>query len=324
MLPYLCSFLLVIATPCEANKDPKPPLPTVKSSQADQNFLVENRQDLPSSHWYSEQRFVPDGTSQTCCSCPPCGAWVTTFIPALEWRIGSGRSYKRGYETIRSFLATYQMGTRCYPFIDLRAHRVEKGRLATNVGIGFRSFSPCFDEMYGLNLYYDFRRLGSTSLQQIGLGAEFFFRCWELRCNGYIPIGRKQALRDVTVFTYPGDFSAKRNRYERAQWGMDLELGRAFSLSCFDFFTAIGPYTYNDGFQGILGGMWRIGVECCHCLAASLYVTNDGYFGTKVQGELTLYAPLPSCLNCIRCLFPQVWRNEIILTGRSCTFKNNF
>ena len=286
--------------------------------------------DLPAPYWHP-QRIQEQNSMRTelpcapCLTCPPCGAWVTSFIPAVQWRYGSGRSYKRGYETVRAFLASYQMGSTFYPFVDLRAHRLGNGRLATNVGLGFRSFTQSADEMFGLNLYYDYRRLHQTNLQQMGVGGELFIKCWEFRLNGYFPISGKRALRETTIFTFPGGFVSRRDMYDVATWGMDAEVGHPLiTFCCIDFFTAIGSYYYGEGRRGFLGGMWRLGAEYGNCLAASLYVTNDAYFGTKVQGELTLYAPLSCCLNCIRCLFPQVWRNDIILTERFCAFKSNY
>ncbi len=140
-----------------------------------------------------------------CCTpnCPPYGSTVFPFYPVLEWRIGSGRSYSRGYQAIRGFLAAYNTAYLSYPFLDIRAHRVDKGRLATNLGFGWRVFSPCFDQMFGLNIFHDYRRVRNHgNFQQIGLGGEIFVRCWQMRINGYIPIGRKKNLHQFANFQF--------------------------------------------------------------------------------------------------------------------------
>ncbi len=93
----------------------------------------------------------------------PDSRFIYTFIPSIQYTGGRGRSYNGGYASVESFLALYDKYCKSYPFFDVRLNRISNDTYASNIGVGWRTFSPNFQEMLGLNLYYGtFTDLGGT------------------------------------------------------------------------------------------------------------------------------------------------------------------
>lgn len=247
------------------------------------------------------------------------------FIPSIRYRGGNGRDWRHGYETAELFLA-YTRYLECgYPFVDLRLHRLHSGEAAANLGWGAR-YLLCPDEMLGLNFFYDYRRFNYADLQQFGIGGEIFLRDWELRINGYIPFGHKNVLHDVTIFNFAGGFVAKRNRFNRAVWAVDVDFGRSFVLSrCAILYLGAGPYFFGSkNIAGAVGGMLRANLNFYKYFSIGLYYTNDRSFKSRFQGEIEFSIPFGCCCSCIQSLFLPIFRNDIIITRQFCKFKNNF
>jgi hypothetical protein len=258
--------------------------------------------------------------------CDPSLFSQLVFIPSIEYRGGDGRGYCEGYETLGAFFALYNPECKTFPFLDLRAHRVGEGRAAGNVGLGVRTYLCDFFEIAGANIYYDVRRLNHHTFNQLGLGFELLGNCFDVRANGYFPLGKRKSLIGTTFFDYPGGYSARRKENIESLYGADLEIGRyLFCSPCVQFYGGIGPYVLSSlGCRGTFAGaLGRVGIFA-GCLSLQMYVTYDQYYETKVQGEIRLRIPF-SCNPCNLCcwdyLFQPVYRNDIIVTDRICCWK---
>lgn len=256
------------------------------------------------------------------CECKPLFVW----IPSLTYRGGDGRSYDFGYESFGTFLSLYKYPNRHYPFLDIELHRVDEGKFAANIGLGWRMLSRTTAEMLGLNIFYDYRYLRQGGFHQIGLGAEFLGPSWDIRVNGYIPVGQNRALLETTVFSFFDNLFITRDRLNAGMWGLDVEIGTClFSNCCFDLYGAIGPYYYNSlCCNTLIGGMGRIAVKFTKFLSFQLIVTHDPIFHTKVQGEIYFSLLFPCAIECLKCIFPPIWRNRIILLEEICWWDSNF
>ena len=247
-------------------------------------------------------------------------------IPEVGARIGDGRSYDVGYATIGAFIGTYCCDSGDSYFLDFDFHRVEDGRLATNVGVGWRTFSPFGGEIFGVNVYYDTRHLVGTTLQQIGVGFELLGKCWDIRGNGYIPIGKQQALVGSSLEDFSPPFFVVRDDFKSAMWGLDVEVGKYFCSGCCGYlYGAIGPYFYDSlCCNSIVGGIGRLSAELTCGLSVDFFVSYDEFFGTKVQGQVTLAFPGVCIEDLWRCLFRPVRRNEVIVVENISCFTANF
>ncbi len=285
--------------------------------------------------WQSQAACAPP-----CAPCCPCDCQNDCcidlscinylVIPSFWYRAGRGRGYRNGVESVELFLAASEPNLTCYPFLDLRAHRIGGGTLAGNIGLGWRSFSPDYCEMFGANIYYDYRRVRHGNLHQLGLGLEYFWDCWELRANAYIPVSKKRIHQRCRLFNFGPGINFLRREFIEDFWGFDFELGRdLFCTSCFDVYAGIGPYFYGRDCCNFAGGMGRVALffGCYWTLQA--YLTYDRLFGTTAQAEIILDLPFPfSCdcdfWRCWGCLFDYVWRNDIIVTHRNCCWERDF
>lgn len=273
-----------------------------------------------------------------CMDVCPCDCDPGLFVPMIfsgRYRGGDGRGYHTGYSTVEGFFALYQNCSTSYPFIDLQLHGVGKDfRLASSVGVGWRILTADLEQMFGVNAYYDYWRFKHGNLKQVGIGGEFLGSCWDFRINGYIPFGRKQVFKNIREFDYEGGFFAIRDKFKRAAWGLDFEVGTdLFSCNCYDIYVAAGPYFYNsqvcccsfsNGGDSFIGGMGRVEADIGECWTVSFYVTYDRIFHTCAQGEVCFTIPIPSAVKCCACLFERVYRNEIIIARDRCCWTTNF
>lgn len=247
---------------------------------------------------------------------------LDTLFPLLTtftYRGGNGRSYTQGYESGELFLAYHKPESRSYPFLDLKVHRVGEGKLASNMGVGWRLFSVAQEEMFGVNTYYDYRKIQNGAVHQLGLGMELLGKYWDIRANGYIPLAKRRAFIKKIRYTYSNpSYSATSDEFERGMWGLDIEVGQyLLRTKCFEIYNAVGPYFYSSTYRqnSILGGMGRIFARYKRYLILQFFITHDREFNTLFQGEISLTLPFSFRSRKFRdCLYKPVERNDIILT----------
>lgn len=259
----------------------------------------------------------------------------------ISHRLGKGVGYCEGYSSLGAFIVPT-----CYscfqPFLDLRGHVFNKGRWAANVGIGGRYISSCCNLAYGGNIYYDYRKGCHRGFHQLGLGAELLGSCWDLRVNGYIPIGRREWKSHTARFDdFEGDFFATCQQRIKSIGGVDGELG--FFLKCkdpcclfdFDLYAAVGPYFFASRCdRDIFGGQVRLAARFCDYLEFEVRATSDRVCHGRVQGRFSIYIPFDFDICCRKnsCAQPcrndfacrRVERREIIFLKEECCWDWNW
>ncbi len=248
------------------------------------------------------------------------------YFLSLRRNQGQSIGNDTSYTTIEalSFPFHYQ---NWWPFLDLRAHRFDKGdKYAGNLGVGCR-FAPQFtDQVFGINAYYDYRNAHHVKFNQLGVGFEMLGKCWNLRINGYLPIGKKKVLVSSCFFDdFIGDFFISRRNYLNSLRGVDFELeSHLMRMCCIDFYLAMGAYYYKEDRcrRDIYGTEYRLTSRYCDNLSFSISVTHDSTFKTRIQGEISLTYPFNFC--CDQTFFLPVRRREIIVLDRRSRWKSNF
>jgi len=270
-----------------------------------------------------EQRLLGDEqplqAEKECYSCD--SRFFYTFIPSIQYTGGRGRSYNGGYGSVEAFLALYDKYFQSYPFLDVQHNRITNDTYASNIGVGWRTFSQNFQEMLGLNLYYDRREVKRDTLHQMSLGVELLSKCWDIRANGYWPIGKKRAFSNPLFFEFQPDFTFCGTEYRGTMWGVDVEVGKwLFCCKGVRFYGALGPYFYgSECCDSLVGGLGRIEAWICSRFRLQALVSHDRLFGTNVQGSIYLYLPFPCTIrDCWLCLFPPVQRNNILIIEQIC------
>lgn len=233
------------------------------------------------------------------------------------------------------------------PLIDTSFYRLEDDNWAASAGVGFR-FNPCESErLWGANLYYDCRGfkfrdycncepLGKEHrfLSRIGIGFESLGPCFDVRVNGYIPVGGSKFQGRKTSFNnMPNGYYASFHKCETNPYGVEGEIGFHSPSYCdFSLYTALGGYYYfHDNFKDIVGPQGRLSLLYSDIMELEGIYTYDRQNNSCVQGKLALYLPLDALWNCCeKCnsclnLFKQpIRRNGVIFTDRRCCWNYNW
>lgn len=140
---------------------------------------------------------------------------------------GGGIGYEDGYTTLETFFASSPTQWVVTPFLDLRGHIFNNGKLAANAGIGVRTLWA--NRVYGINTYYDYRNVGHLNSNQIGLGLETLGTLFDFRINGYLPLGTKTSAPYDPIFaTFTGNTMLISQKYQAAMKEADAEFGFHF------------------------------------------------------------------------------------------------
>lgn len=301
------------------------------SDGSESNYFVE-------SEWVNPEetkRIFPD-SSKCCCHDYSIPLALTFFAKHTE---GHGVGYREGYSTLGFLLGTGWLGN-VQSFIDVRAHCFNNGKMAANGGFGFRYYNANKMMMVGLNAYYDYRH-SEIDYQQVGLGLEVGGCGFDLRVNGYCPVGRKKHVENRGL-AFSSDRALRHHHIQEALWGFDGEIETSLHRwdpcisRCWDPYIAGGTYYYrsNHG-HNIRGGKVRCGVVYSDCLTLEVKTTFDNVYHTITQGTIGLSCTFGGyytscCSQCPRSCYPDfsvqpVQRDEIIvlrdhcaLTDRTC------
>jgi hypothetical protein len=243
-----------------------------------------------------------------------------------------GIGYSQGYTTLEGFFAPDPQQLFLMPFLDVRGHVFNDGKMAANAGLGFRGILGC--RTYGLNAYYDYRNTKKLHYNQVGVGLETLGTLWDLRINGYLPVGRKiTSPYDVKFNKFSGHELILSQRRQFAMKGADAEIGFHFGKSQnFDFYTAAGPYYYiGEIGRNIWGGKARVVGMYKEYISVELSNSYDRMFHNNFQGQISFTLPFggrsrvkkrDGCNSCktsdaiaFRMVQP-VGREEIVVIGK--------
>ena len=103
-----------------------------------------------------------------------------------------GIGYQKGYTTLESF-NLFGLSHSFMPWLDVRGHVFNNGKLAGNIGIGGRSLLSSIKHLLGAFLYYDVREAHRLTVHQLSPGLELLGKTMEYRLNGYFPVGKHQS-----------------------------------------------------------------------------------------------------------------------------------
>lgn len=248
-------------------------------------------------------------------------------FPVIQSSFGDGRSYENGYQSIKDFIIFNHPKFGAYSFLDIRVHRLDKGKIASNIGVGWRSLSIGIWDIIGLSLYYDLRHFSNKNLNQMGLSFEFLGPKLDLRINGYLPFGASKIFNKSSIFTYPGGYSASCSQYYSKMSGFDLEVGRTILRNQkINVFVGLGAYYYYscDPCNQPTGVMGRLSTQILKNLMVQGLFTYDPHFGPKAQAEIRLHIPFHSLSSGWKNRFQPVERNEILIAERLCCWNTNF
>ncbi len=259
-----------------------------------------------------------------------CG--VQPMRASIRYSTPKGIGYKTGYTTLEAFLAPNILKGGWLPFLDLRGHVFDNGKLAANAGIGLRRLGS--SRVWGVNGYYDYRNTSHQHYNQVSAGLESLGRVWDFRINGYFPIGRKQSpyFHRSTFYAFQGNSMLIKNKRDFAMKGANAEVGLHvdFKKDKTPLYFAGGPYYLTGVGKTTWGGKLRANIELFNrYLRIEGITAYDHFFKWTGQAQISLNISFggknqvgkscPYAMTLQRRAVQRVDRNEIIPVGRQST-----
>ena len=200
-----------------------------------------------------------------------------------------GIGYEKGYTTVESF-NLFGLSPAFMPWLDLRGHVFNDGKLAGNIGIGGRSLFSSINHMLGAFLYYDIRGAHRLTVNQLGPGLELLGKIMEYRLNGYFPVGKHQSsLYDRRFDTFKKHNIWLKTKQKQAMRGFDAEIGAHLAeRSSYDIYLGVGPYYLNSSHASGWGGKVRLLGRYKDIFSLQATYSNDRLFGSIIQGEAAI------------------------------------
>lgn len=205
-----------------------------------------------------------------------------------------GVGYKQGYTTLEGFFTSDGWSESTLPFLDLRFHVFNNGRLAGNAGLGVRSLLTSINHYFGVNAYYDVRHIGGLTVNQVGPGLELLGKRMEYRINGYFPVARKRTTLSHAEFDeFEGNSLILKRRRKIALSGIDGEVGIHFlqSSSDWDLYAGGTPYFLWRSDHSTGGGKLRLKGAYKQYITLEVTGTYDRFFKYTIQGNAALRYP---------------------------------
>lgn len=264
---------------------------------------------------------------------------------SLSYTDGKGLGYSQGYTSLDLFLSQPLCQKRLVPFLDLRGHIFNSGKFAANAGLGVRWLDDGHKRIWGINAFYDYLQTSRQPYNQVSVGLEALGNTWDVRLNGYLPVGPKRT--PLYAFVYedllPTGFLLK-GKEQFAMKGIDSEVGyHLCRMKYFDFYAGAGPYCYwghsaetknalRHTHKHAIGGRLSTSISFLNYVSLEAVATYDTLF--KWGGQVTLALILPfdltfriggsgknaTCNENFCCLkkelYQPVLRNEIIVVDK--------
>lgn len=204
----------------------------------------------------------------------------------------NGIGYEQGYSTVEGFFAPFSpLKDAWLPFLDVRGHIFNHGKLAANAGLGLRYLTS---RVWGVNAYYDYRNAKHQHYNQISMGFETLGKTWDFRINGYLPVGAKTSPFYHTKFEeFEGHHMIISRKREFAMKGANAEVGaHVDNIKNVPFYFAAGPYYLTGQGRTAWGGELRAVVDLYEHVRLEGNTSYDKVFKWIGQGQVSINFPL--------------------------------
>lgn len=199
-----------------------------------------------------------------------------------------GAGYENSFFSVEGFIPV-KLTPNALTFFEGRVFWTTDNTLGGNVLLGQRFLNQVNREILGAYLGYDVRGTGNNTFNQLGFGLERLGENWDLRLNGYLPVGStRQSVGDdfVTGTRFAGNSLVLdlQRQYEVALSGFDLEAGgKIASLGRGDLRGYGGVYFYGaPGIEDAFGVRGRLEANPNENLRLGLVLQHDPIFDTRL------------------------------------------
>lgn len=258
-------------------------------------------------------------------------ALTSTTVMSISHHQGKGLGYEQGYRSLKG-LYSFSSSKDVISFFDIRGHQFNNGECASNIGFGLRKASAFSENIFGANLYYDYRyaRKGAH-FNQIGAGLEFLGSCFEARLNVYLPLNRYKLLSQDLYNGYIGGYYILERRFKAPMKGANFEVGFSlFHNKTTDLYLGAGPYYYltrSLRHDYVLGGECQINLRLFNYISLECHASYDAKFKKRAEASITFNFPLKgdfSLENNEDRISKAVHRHEMIVLDRINQYEWNY
>jgi trimeric autotransporter adhesin len=203
-----------------------------------------------------------------------------------------GAGYEEPYFSIEGFIpfqATLDEGLNdSLTFLEGRMLWSTDSTMGGNLLLGHRFVDSSGKAIWGGYVAYDVRDTGNKVFNQIGVGLERLGKNWDVRVNGYLPIGtsKQEVAESLSNWQFEKNnlLLDIQRRSQVALAGFDLEVGgKLIGLGKGDLRGYGGLYYYSgEGVDGALGIKGRLEAYPTENFRLGLMVQHDPIFDTRV------------------------------------------
>lgn len=241
-----------------------------------------------------------------------------TSLPSISPRLRVGyRTQSGGLEAMTQFegflpfgqsvQSSDQYSVQTLWFLEGKLLLDPEAQIGGNLLVGYRQYDAGSDRLWGGYVAYDDRRTAHSQFSQLGVGFETIGD-WELRLNGYIPLGDRRDLvasssldsgLQLSNLRFQGNFllaDGQQQRqttrvYDATMGGVDLEVGGKLTPGGTLRAYVGGYYSGAPGSDDILGWRLRVAAEPSPGLDLGLMLQDDARFGTRLVASVGLSWP---------------------------------
>lgn len=249
-----------------------------------------------------------------------------------------------GYTSLKIFNEVPLLDSPFKTFIDLQGNFFNNGKVAANGGLALRYECSSRSAILGLNGFYDYRETSwNQDFHQVGMGLEYLTPFFDVRMNGYLPVGTKLSHSKTDWFYYEDSYYATSQNQRVAYSGLDIEIGsslKKFDLSnSLNLYGAIGYYFYKNRkhFPNDYGVKARIEALISEAIRLEFKTGFDNSYHGMAAGTISFEIPLETLFDycqigksskistCKNSLYQPIQRQEIIaLSKKQCYWTWNW
>lgn len=216
-----------------------------------------------------------------------------------------------GFTNLGGFIPLWQTPGQNVVFLEGGVRLDNGGHLGGNAVLGYRQHLGEQDRTLGGYVAFDNRNTGQASFNQLGFGVETLSETWDLRLNGYVPVGHSRQLIDSqgstpemvgstprfegnSLFFDPVLQNQVANTYQTALGGFDIEAGGRLLqfANGGDLRAYISPYYLNGpGIDSTFGIRGRLAAQPRPGLNLGVGAQYDEVFGSHLFGSVQLSWP---------------------------------
>lgn len=178
-------------------------------------------------------------------------------------------------------------------FLDTRLVVQNDGDVGGNFGLGYRQYNMTTNRIWGISVWDDADSTHRNFFHQVGVGLESLGESFDVRANGYLPVGKEEKSFGHTpllgTYRYGGrNILLDRFRHvETAMRGFDVEVGTqvpGWKAHEYDLRGFVGYYRYDsDTGPEIDGISGRLQANLSPDLLVQLMATHDNHFDTNIM-----------------------------------------